>query len=82
MCCGTSAPPPPPQTSPVSLLGVTISLLGVPVTGAQKGGGGSNDAPPPPPTSQFSPSPTDLNFYACVGVDCNPRVRGTPVAPK
>ena len=37
ICCGTLAPPP---TSPFSPLGVAVSPLGVPVTGAQKRGGG------------------------------------------
>ena len=37
ICCGTSGPPP---NLPVSLLGVTVSPSGVPVTGAQKGRGG------------------------------------------
>ena len=50
ICCGTSGPP---QTSPVS-------PLGVPVTGAEKGGGGSGRGArttPPPRASQFPPSP-------------------------
>ena len=25
-----------------------------------------------------SQSPTDPHFYACVGMDCNPRVQGNP----
>ena len=48
----------PPQTSPVSLLGVTVSLSGVPVTGAQEGGGvqerGSQKPAPRPRASQIS----------------------------
>ena len=50
----------PPPTSPVSPLGVAVSLSGVPVTGAQRGGvweWGSNDPPPPARASQFSVSP-------------------------
>ena len=45
-------------TSPVSLLGVTASPSGVPLTGAQKGGGpgkGLERPPPPPPTQPNSP---------------------------
>ena len=75
-CCGTSGPPPPPQTSPVSPLGVTASPSGVPVTGAQKGGGSRKGArttlPPPPAQANFPPA-------LCIACRCATPAPKTPL---
>ena len=51
---------PPPPTFPVSLLGVTVSPSGVPLTGAQKGGRrlgkGLERHPHPPAQANFPPA--------------------------